>query len=82
MASGKFPLNLVEISDDLMCPEYSEITGHDASRPVSDLLSVYLELIAAFCVHYSRQLSMSFLYAFETCKRKYAAVSSCGIMGG
>jgi hypothetical protein len=37
--------------------------------------------IAAFCVHYSRQLSVSFLYAFETCKRKYAAASSRRIIG-
>ncbi len=45
-SDGKLPLNLVEISDDLMCPQYSEIIVHDASRPVSGLLSIYLELIS------------------------------------
>lgn len=45
-SDGKFPLNLVEISGDLMCPQYSEIIGHDASRPISNLLSVYLRLMS------------------------------------
>jgi hypothetical protein len=64
-SDGKLPLNLVEISDDLMSPQYSEIIVHDASRPVSGLLSIYLELISLPGLSLSGRLLCALLQAAE-----------------